>query len=235
MSTTWTSSTRVEASAISAARSTRTTRSRASSPSSARATSATGATPSRAVSAAARSPLSIPLSQLGLSVGDKIRNVSAFATTAPAEDDPTATSFQRATVHRPAVRRHDRGAAVGGRLGRAARLAEPGQGRQEPRLRGHREEQRPGCRERRDADRHAAGGEPLQYRSTTASQGTCTRSTAAITCGIGNLASGASATVTVTVTPKKKGPFTNSASVRSASPADPSAGNNSSTSTVTVN
>src|SRR5262249_28578427 len=34
--------------------------------------------------------LAIPLSALGLGLGDKIVNVSAFATAAPAESDPTA-------------------------------------------------------------------------------------------------------------------------------------------------
>jgi hypothetical protein len=34
--------------------------------------------------------LSIPLSALGLTVGDKLLNVAAFATAAPDESDPTA-------------------------------------------------------------------------------------------------------------------------------------------------
>jgi hypothetical protein len=34
--------------------------------------------------------LSVPLADLGLALGDKTRNISAFATTAPSENDPTA-------------------------------------------------------------------------------------------------------------------------------------------------
>jgi uncharacterized repeat protein (TIGR01451 family) len=182
--------------------------------------------------------LRIPLSQLGLSIGDKVRNVSAFATTAPAEDDPTATSFANSGRTVDATPPFDATIAPPPSADVAvSQVASPNPVKAGKNL--------VFTVTVKNNGPDAASGVVLTdtlpaattytYRSTTASQGTCTRSTTAIACSIGNLASGASATVTVTVAPKKKGAFTNSASVSSASPADPSAGNNSSTSTATVN
>jgi len=70
------------------------------------------------------------------------------------------------------------------------------------------------------------------FVGTTPSQGTCTNPLS--TCAIGNLASGASATVIVVVKPNATGTFTNSATV-AANEADPNAANNSASAAGTVN
>ena len=68
----------------------------------------------------------------------------------------------------------------------------------------------------------------------TPTQGTCNQQgNQPVTCSLGTLASGATATVTIVVTPKKAGTITNSASVTS-DVADPNAANNSATVTTTV-
>lgn len=72
-----------------------------------------------------------------------------------------------------------------------------------------------------------------EFRSVKASQGKCTRSGQAITCSLGSLASGHTATVTLVVKPKTAGTATNTATV-AATEGDPVAGNNSATATTTV-
>jgi hypothetical protein len=67
-------------------------------------------------------------------------------------------------------------------------------------------------------------------RSST-SQGSCTGTTL-ITCTLGTLDSGQSATVTLVVRPGAEGPFANTATVNA--PSDPTPGNNSSTATPQV-
>jgi uncharacterized repeat protein (TIGR01451 family) len=72
----------------------------------------------------------------------------------------------------------------------------------------------------------------LSAKSTTASQGTCSGTTT-ITCSLGDLASGASATVTIVVRPTEPGKITNSAGVSGNQP-DPNSANNSATQETTV-
>ena len=72
----------------------------------------------------------------------------------------------------------------------------------------------------------------LSARSSTASQGSCSGTTT-VTCAIGNLANGASATVTVVVRPTKAGKITNTASV-SATEADNNTANNSASQETTI-
>ena len=72
----------------------------------------------------------------------------------------------------------------------------------------------------------------LIINSVTASQGSCGTGTA-FTCDLGNLASGASATVTVNATPGNAGTLAGAASVSSTS-YDPTLANNQSTSSTTV-
>ncbi len=69
--------------------------------------------------------------------------------------------------------------------------------------------------------------------ATTVSQGSCKSKGKTITCAIGSLATGASATVTIQVTTKKVGQLTNTATVTSAG-ADAYSENNTATQTTTV-
>jgi hypothetical protein len=72
----------------------------------------------------------------------------------------------------------------------------------------------------------------LIVNSITPSQGSCT-SGSALACDLGNLANGASATVTLSATPSSSGTIAGSASVTSAS-YDPAAANNQATTSTTV-
>ncbi len=80
----------------------------------------------------------------------------------------------------------------------------------------------------------------LRFNSVSSTQGTCTRSitrpkprNGTVTCSLGNLANGASASITINVTATTPGTLTNTASV-SGNESDPNALNNSATATVTV-
>ena len=73
----------------------------------------------------------------------------------------------------------------------------------------------------------------LSARSFSASQGSC-NGTTTVTCGLGDLASGATATVTIVLRPVSTGSLTNTARVSGNQP-DPNEANNSSTQTTTVN
>jgi uncharacterized repeat protein (TIGR01451 family) len=72
----------------------------------------------------------------------------------------------------------------------------------------------------------------LSARSSAASQGSCSGTTT-VTCEIGNLANGASATVTIVVRPQSAGTITNTASVR-ATEADNNTANNSASQATTI-
>jgi uncharacterized repeat protein (TIGR01451 family) len=72
----------------------------------------------------------------------------------------------------------------------------------------------------------------LTARSTTASQGTCSGTTT-VTCALGDLASGASATVTIVVRPTAAGKITNTASVSGNQP-DPNSANNTASQDTTI-
>jgi uncharacterized repeat protein (TIGR01451 family) len=79
------------------------------------------------------------------------------------------------------------------------------------------------------------------FNSASSTQGTCTRSTTTtpepkdgtVTCSLGGLANGATATVTIVVTPTTLGTLTNTASV-TGDQADPTPADNSATATTTV-
>jgi uncharacterized repeat protein (TIGR01451 family) len=79
------------------------------------------------------------------------------------------------------------------------------------------------------------------FNSVTSSQGTCVRSTTTnplpkagtVTCSLGNLANGASARITIIVTPTTPGTLTNTARV-GGNETDPNPGNNNATATTTV-
>jgi uncharacterized repeat protein (TIGR01451 family) len=72
------------------------------------------------------------------------------------------------------------------------------------------------------------------YASSTRTQGTCTAGKGTVTCSLGNLAAGATATITVTVKPTAKGAAVDTATVTSTSPIDPNQANNTSSVTTTV-
>lgn len=81
----------------------------------------------------------------------------------------------------------------------------------------------------------------VHFNSVSTTQGTCTRTTTSnpktkngtVSCNLGDLANNATATITVSVTPTKKGTLTNTASVQS-NPTDADTTNNTSTATTTV-
>jgi uncharacterized repeat protein (TIGR01451 family) len=68
----------------------------------------------------------------------------------------------------------------------------------------------------------------VAYQSLTTTQGSCSQSAGTVTCALGNLASGATATVTINVTAIKDGATDNKATVKANEP-DPTGGNNAST------
>jgi Domain of unknown function DUF11 len=73
----------------------------------------------------------------------------------------------------------------------------------------------------------------VRFLSAATTAGSCSRSGLVVTCGLGTLDSGGSATVTITVTPKQAGTITNTAQVTSPQP-DPDQANNTDTETTTV-
>jgi uncharacterized repeat protein (TIGR01451 family) len=79
---------------------------------------------------------------------------------------------------------------------------------------------------------HLPAGVTFQGAST--SQGSCSLSSGTVTCNLGNLANGASATVTIKVVPQSSGSLSNTATVQG-NEADPQSSNNSSTQGTTVN
>jgi uncharacterized repeat protein (TIGR01451 family) len=73
----------------------------------------------------------------------------------------------------------------------------------------------------------------VQFISATPSQGTCAQAGGVVTCDLGTMTSGGSATVTIKVRTTSRGTLTNSAEV-SAAEADPDPANNADTETTTV-
>lgn len=73
----------------------------------------------------------------------------------------------------------------------------------------------------------------IAFKSVSTTQGTCTQSGAAITCDLGSLASGSTATVTLVLQPRSKGTLSDTATV-SGNEYDPNTANNSSTVVTTV-
>src|ERR671930_659306 len=72
------------------------------------------------------------------------------------------------------------------------------------------------------------------YASSTTTQGSCTAGKGTVTCALGNLAAGATATITGTVKPTAKGAAGGTPAGTSTSPIDPNQANNSSSVTTTV-
>jgi len=77
----------------------------------------------------------------------------------------------------------------------------------------------------------------VAFKSVSTTQGTCTSPTAKnpkLSCSLGDIAAGKSATVTIVLVPPKKGTVTNSVTVASTSPGDPNSSNNTATAQTTV-
>jgi uncharacterized repeat protein (TIGR01451 family) len=74
----------------------------------------------------------------------------------------------------------------------------------------------------------------LRLRALTSSQGHCRALHRLVRCELGDLGSGDSARVSISVRPIRSGPVTNTATVSAAEPPDPVPGNNSATATTTV-
>jgi uncharacterized repeat protein (TIGR01451 family) len=72
------------------------------------------------------------------------------------------------------------------------------------------------------------------FGTVSTDTGTCTRTKAGVTCNLGTLASGATATVTIVVKPTQKGTITNTVTVTDTSPTDPNTANNTAIDTTTV-
>jgi len=74
----------------------------------------------------------------------------------------------------------------------------------------------------------------VRFKSASASQGRCSGRRTAVTCALGDLGDGGSATVTIVVRPRRKGTVTNTASVAAVEPVDPDTSNNTASETTTV-
>jgi uncharacterized repeat protein (TIGR01451 family) len=77
-----------------------------------------------------------------------------------------------------------------------------------------------------------------EFKTATPSQGSCTKATAnqvtTLTCSLGNLANGATATITVTAKLRNVGAATNTVSATETAPGDPDSSNNTATVTTAV-
>jgi uncharacterized repeat protein (TIGR01451 family) len=182
--------------------------------------------------------MSIPFSALGLKIGDKVLNVSALATAAPDEADPTAgivTNSARTVDASPpfdatlAPQTADVGVTV-------ADSPDPVRTR-------HPLTYTETVTDNGPLDAKGISlSDPIpanvQFKTVTTTQGTCTKPTAKnpkLTCSLGDLANGKTATVTLVVLPSHKGTVTNTVSISSTSPPDPNSANNSTTAQTTVN
>ena len=74
----------------------------------------------------------------------------------------------------------------------------------------------------------------VTFNSVTTSRGSCSHLSGTVTCGLGQLGSGETATVTIKVTPQEPGTITNRASIRSANEPDANEADNTTTESTTV-
>ena len=180
--------------------------------------------------------MSIPLSALGLKPGDKLLNVAAFATAAPDEADQTASIVVNSARTIDATPPFD--ATI-------AQLADVGvtiAGSPNPVKKGKTLTYTVAVKDNGPADSKGVSlSDPLpaglMLKSASTTQGSCTVPTGksrTLTCSLGDLANGKTATVTITGQPAAKGTLTNQVTVSSTSPGDPDSSNNSATATTTV-
>ncbi len=183
--------------------------------------------------------LSAPLSDFGLHVGDTIRNVTVFATAQPSEASPTGNLVVNsgrtvdATPPFDAVLQPEQPQADIA----VRKTAAPDPVKHDHDLTYRIQVTNNGPDDATDVTMHDALPAKTELKSVSATQGTCTSTTgepAVVDCSLGNLANGASATITIVVKVKAKGVVSNTASAKASSPPDPVLSNNSSTATVTV-
>jgi uncharacterized repeat protein (TIGR01451 family) len=180
--------------------------------------------------------LSIPLSALGLKAGDKVLNVTAFATAAPDEADPTASVVVNS------ARTVDATPPFDATLQQLADVGVTMTDAPEPVKKGKRITYTMAVTDNGPADAKGVSLKDtlpagLTYKSASATQGSCTASKTKptlVTCSLGDLAAAKSATVTLVVEPTQKGTVTNTATVSSTSPTDPNGANNSAGAQTTV-
>ena len=179
--------------------------------------------------------LSIPLSALGLKQGDKILNVAAFATAAPDEADPTASIVINSARTVDATPPFDATLAQFADVG--VTIADS----PDPIKKGHPLTYTSTVTDFGPADAKGVSfydplPKNLTFKSAKPSQGSCTVSTKTrtLTCALGDLASGKTATVTIVDVPLQKGTVTNTLTVSSTSPGDSNSSNNTATATTTV-
>jgi uncharacterized repeat protein (TIGR01451 family) len=179
--------------------------------------------------------LSIPLAKLGLSAGDKIINVAAYAMAAPAEDDPAAVSFLNsartvdATPPFDATIKAPPAADIA-----SSQTASPSSVKKGKTVTFTATVRNNGPDAASGVSLRDTLPTTLSYKSASASAGLCTQSKGVVSCSLGTLANNASATVTIVATATSKGTITNTATASSTSPPDPNGGNNASSASVTV-
>ena len=178
--------------------------------------------------------MSIPLSALGLKPGDKVLNVSAFATAAPSETDPTASIVTNS------ARTVDATPPFDATLQQFADVGVTIADSPDPVRKGKPLTYTVVVKDNGPADAKGVSlSDPIPanvtFKSASTTQGTCVNPTSkTLTCSLGDLASGKTVTVTIVAVPGQKGTVTNTVSISSTSPADPNSSNNSATATTTV-
>ncbi len=183
--------------------------------------------------------LHIPLSELGLSPGDRILNVTAFATAAPAESDPAADVMADPARTVDATPPFD--ASIQSMTG--ADLAVSQTDSPDP-VKGGKPEtytitvRNNGPQAASGVTLHDTLSTGSKFQSISTTQGTCTTPTknaTALSCSLGAVAVNGTVRVTLQVkAPDKHGTMTNAATVAATSPADPVPANNNSSETTTV-
>ena len=149
--------------------------------------------------------------------------ITNTATVVGAESDPVTPNNAATTDTDRHPRRRPRPHQV--------RLARPGAGRRGARLHPDDPQRWPLGRDRRDREDNLPAG--VAYASATSSQGTCSETGGTVSCALGSIVSGSSATVLIHVAPQATGTITNSASAQ-ANETDPVPANNSATEGTTV-
>jgi uncharacterized repeat protein (TIGR01451 family) len=180
--------------------------------------------------------MSIPLSALGLKPGDKLLNVAAFATAAPDEADQTASIVINSARTIDATPPFDATLAQFADVG--VTIADS----PDPVKKGKPLTYKVVVTDNGPADAQGVSlSDPVPasvaFKSASTTQGSCTlpnTKTKTLTCSLGDLANGKTATVTIVAVPSQKGTVTNTVTVSSSSPGDPDSSNNSATATTTV-
>jgi uncharacterized repeat protein (TIGR01451 family) len=180
--------------------------------------------------------MSIPLSALGLTAGDRVLNVSTFATAAPDESDPTASIVTNS------ARTVDATPPFDATLVQPADVGVTVADSPDPVKKGKPLTYTVSVKDNGPADANGVSlTDPMPtnfaFKSVSTSQGSCVSPTSknkTLTCSLGGLASNKTATVTIVGDATQKGTLTNQVTVSPSSPGDPDGSNNSATATTTV-